>query len=90
MSIVAYEEVRLEGFTLSTYDFIAQIVEDRFGHPAGSHLRPTVIPFESAATLFFVLRYTPESEFPGGKWATIQHLESLIIAQCAATVEAEI
>jgi hypothetical protein len=78
-------DVCLEGFTPTTYDFVSTIVEDRYGHPKMSHARPTVIPFESAATLYFVLRATPDGEFPSGKWGTIQHLENLIQAQCAAT-----
>ncbi len=75
---VAGTEVRLDGFTSVTYPFVAGIAGDRWGHPEGSHHRPTVIPFESAAALHFVLRGTPDDEFPGGKWATIQHHEGLI------------
>lgn len=71
-------DVRLAGFTPPTYDFVAGIVEEAFGHPPLSHARPTVIPFTSAAALFFILRAWPEGDFPGGKWATIQHLEGLI------------
>lgn len=72
------ESVRLSGFTPTSYDFVSRLAEDRFGHPAGSYARPTVIPIESAATLFFLLRLAPDDEFPAGKWAVIQHLEGLI------------
>lgn len=71
-------DVRLSGFTPPTYDLVAGITEERWGHPALSHARPTVIPFESACALWFVLRGMADEEFPGGKWATLQHLESLI------------
>ena len=71
-------DVRLGGFTPLTYDLLSRIVEERWGHPALSHSRPTVIPLESAAALYFVLRAMPDEEFPGGKWATIQHLGSLL------------
>lgn len=70
--------VRLSGFTPTTYDFLSSFVEEQWGHPALSHSRPTVIPFEPAAALYFILRATPDQEFPGGKWATLQHLESVI------------
>jgi hypothetical protein len=71
-------DVRLAGFTPPTYDFLAEIVEEQWGHPKLSHARPTVVPFEHAAALYFLLRATPEDEFPNGKWATIQHLEGLL------------
>ncbi len=71
-------DVRLTGFTPSTYPFVAGLAEEAYGHPAGSFVRPAVIPFAHAAALFFVLRGWPQNEFPGGKWATIQHLEDLI------------
>lgn len=70
--------VRLDGFTPTTYDFLATIIETCWGHPTGSFQRPTTIPFESAAGLFFILRGTDDAAFPGGKWATIQHLEEVI------------
>ena len=74
------DSVKLSGFTPRTYDLVAAIAEELWGHPALSHARPTVIPFESAAALCFVLRSLPDERFPGGKWATIQHLESLVEA----------
>jgi len=80
-------DVRLSGFTPTTYDFVAGIVEDRWGHPPLSHSRPTVIPLESAAALYFVLRVTPDEGFPGGKWATVQHLEGLIEDAVASSTQ---
>lgn len=81
------ESVKLTGFTPSTYDLVAGLAEEMYGHPALSHARPTVIPFESAAAVWFVLRALPDDRFPGGKWATVQHLEGLIDAARAKTGE---
>lgn len=50
----------------------------QWGHPMNDFTRPSSIPFPSATELYFVLRVTPDGEFPGGKWATIQHLETLL------------
>ncbi len=77
--------MRLSGFTPSTYDLLAGLAEDHWGHPALSHARPTVLPLESAAALFFVLRVLDDAQFPSGKWATIQHLEALITAALDGT-----
>jgi hypothetical protein len=73
------DSVTLRGFTPPTYDLLAQMVDDAWGHPKLSHARPTVIPFEHAAALWFVLRTMPDETFPGGKWATLQHLEALVL-----------
>jgi hypothetical protein len=76
-------DVTLRGFTPRTYDFLAALVEDHWGHPMNDFTKPSPIPFGSAAELFFVLRAMPDDFFPGGKWATIQHLETLIDTQAA-------
>ena len=67
--------ISLEGFTSDTYDFIAEEIEGIWGmsFDPGECLTPS-----NAAYLFFRLRATPDDYFPGGKWATIQHLETLI------------
>lgn len=74
------ESVKLSGFTPSTYDFIAGFIEEWHGTPALSFARPTYVQVGVAAEAFFRFRAMPESVFPGGKWATLQHLEGLIEA----------
>lgn len=71
-------DVELAGFTPSTQAWLNDIIEGAWGHPPGSPARPATIPLTSAATLYFLLRVVDDINFPGGKWATIQHLESLI------------
>lgn len=80
--------VKLEGFTPVTYDMLATLVEDWWGHPPLSFARPTVVPLEHAAALYFVLRRLRDDAFPRGKWATIQHLEALIDEAVALNAEA--
>lgn len=76
------DDVCLVGFTDHTYTFIANIIDEHFGHPMNDPSLPSTIPFASASELFFLLRGVPDEEFPGGKWATIQHLENLIDERC--------
>jgi hypothetical protein len=70
-------DVHLHGFTPKTMDWLAGIIEHEFGHPRG---KDGWVPLPSAAALYFLLRSLSEDAFPGGKWATVQHLETLIIA----------
>jgi len=68
-----HTRIPLVGFTPGTLDFLAE----RAG------LEPTEavadgIPRRSALHFVHELRATDDDAFPGGKWATIQHLESLI------------
>jgi len=85
---VSFDYVRLVGFTEPTRRWLCEVAEAMFG---GDPER--MLSLEQAAVLFFVLRREQEDSFPGGKWATIQHLESLIAAAadraaCLAPVQA--
>lgn len=65
--------VELQGFTPATLQFLAEergvqrVYEGRY-----------VMSGASALGLLARLRDTSDERFPGGKWATIQHLEAQI------------
>ena len=59
--------VELEGFTARTADWL----RERFGCVGE-------IPIARAVHLLVELGDEPEEQFPGGKWAIIQHLEGCI------------
>jgi len=76
---ISFDYVRLDGFIPTTWDALRDLFEALGAHVKES--QPTLVTVECAAASFFVLRFLPESYFPGGKWATIQHLEGLIEAR---------
>lgn len=49
-------------------------LSEKFGHKFGEK-----IDVREASYLWFLLRITPEEEFPSGMWATIQMLEGVIL-----------
>ena len=65
--------VRIEGFTLATHEWLIRLVESEYGGDP-----KLLVNFDYASSLFFRLRKLPDDAFPGGKWATLQHLESCI------------
>lgn len=72
--------------TKPTWDFLRRVIEDGFG----AHIKdsqPTLVTVETAAALFFLLRKLPGERFPGGKWATIQHLEGLVEKTVVETLD---
>lgn len=68
--------IPLDGFSSATRSFIARVIVHKWG--LSMSIRPKAVSFEVAAALFFILRDMDDADFPGGKWATIQHLESLL------------
>jgi hypothetical protein len=77
---MSLDYVDTTGFSPVTRPWIRQLVEDLNGSPSGD----SIIAADTAALLFFILRLLPDDEFPGAKWATIQHLESQIERAVAA------
>lgn len=71
---VSIDYVDSKGFSPATGPWIKELVEALDGSPSGD----VIIKAETAALLFFILRALPEEDFPGAKWATIQHLEGQI------------
>lgn len=71
---MSFEYVNTSSFSPVTSPWIKELAEALDGSPSGDK----ILRVETAALLFFILRALPDDEFPGGKWATIQHLESQI------------
>lgn len=68
----SFDFVRIEGFTEPTAKWLGEIIESLWGTP------PPHLTVEQASALYFIIRAQPDDVFPGGKWATVQHLEGLI------------
>jgi hypothetical protein len=72
----AMSGVLLLHFTPATLDWLCEIL----GIESTEAVAPPGITGAQALQLLAGLKGTPDAEFPGGKWATIQHLESCIAA----------
>ncbi len=65
--------VDLVVFSAPTREWLYERFEETFRVVIDSMVR-----LDEAALMVFILRATSESEFPSGKWATIQILEGLV------------
>jgi hypothetical protein len=79
---LSLDYVDSQWFTPVSKPWIKQLVEELNGSPSGD----SIIAADTAALLFFILRQLPDDAFPGGKWATIQHLENQIDKCVAAAL----
>lgn len=70
-------KVRLRGFTPSTLDYLAEALGVKPNLSEMTALEDGITG-KRAIGLLAWLREVPDDLFPGGKWATIQHLEALI------------
>lgn len=73
----------LSGFTVNTRPFLVRFLRDEMR--VGYHYHEDdegrwVIELERRHALALAnrLKDTPDEQFPGGKWATIQHVEACI------------
>jgi hypothetical protein len=68
---IQVEYLNLYNFTPETSRWLINKFSYKYNFPIDSHY----LSFERGCALFFLLKETPDNEFPKGKWATIQFLE---------------
>jgi hypothetical protein len=78
---LSFEPVRIDGFPVDTHAWIRRLVGELDGSDPGVYAS-----LDTASLLVFIMRALPEDEVPGGKWATIQHLEDQIQHEVAVAL----